>query len=173
VAAALAGALALAALPVGPAWAGSGGIGTPGGDCKRTGDARISNGLAIPPCNAPRRVKRVMAAANDIAKGKGYCLGGGHSGWRSPCYDCSGSVSYALHGGDLISSPEPSGALESWGRKGRGTWITVYANGGHAFMTIAGLRFDTSDTPGAGPGWASTMGYENPADYVARHFGRL
>ena len=164
-------ALAVGAFAASPALAGSGGTGAapPPPPTVKGGKAKLVNGLAIAPRSAPKRIKEVIAAANHIAKGYGYCLGGGHRSWKSRCYDCSGSVSYALHGGGLISSPLPSGDLERWGRKGKGGWITVYANGGHAFMTIAGLRFDTSDTPGGGPGWAKTMGYENPRSYVIRH----
>ncbi len=170
VAAAAAVAFAAAALSASPALAGSGGTGlnTPP-PTVRGANAKLRDGVAIAPRSAPRRVKDVIAAANHIAKGRAYCLGGGHQSWKSSCYDCSGSVSYALHGGGLISSPLPSGPMESWGRRGKGSWITVYANGGHAFMTIAGLRFDTSDTPGDGPGWAKGMGYENPRSYAIRH----
>jgi len=159
------------ALAASPALAGSGGTGAspPPPPTVKGGKAKLRNGLAIAPRSAPDRVKKVIAAANRIAKGHGYCLGGGHQSWKSSCYDCSGSVSYALHGGGLISSPVPSGTLESWGRAGKGGWITVYANGGHAFMTIAGLRFDTADTPGGGPGWATTMGYEDPHSFAIRH----
>ena len=121
------------------------------------------------PKKAPQSIKNAIAAANRISKGKPYCLGGGHASFRSSCYDCSGSVSYVLHAAHLLSAPEPSGPLESWGKRGKGGWITVYANGGHAFMTIAGLRFDTSDTPGDGPGWAKGMGYEDPSAFVVRH----
>jgi hypothetical protein len=162
--------LSIGVFAASPALAGSGGTSlTSPTPTVRGGNAKLRDGLAIAPRSAPKRVKAVIAAANHIAKGHGYCLGGGHQSWKSSCYDCSGSVSYALHGGGLISSPLPSGPMEKWGRKGKGRWITVYANGGHAFMTVAGLRFDTSDTAGAGPGWAKTMGYENPRDYVIRH----
>jgi hypothetical protein len=161
------------ALPASPALAGSGGTGaTPPPPATTPGHkAKLKNGYAIAPRSAPKRVKAAINAANRIAKGHGYCMGGGHQSWKSSCYDCSGSVSYALHAAKLLSSPLPSGSLEKWGGKGRGRWITVYANGGHAFMTIAGLRFDTSDTPGAGPGWAKGMGYENPNSYRVRHKG--
>ena len=164
-------AMAASALAATPALAGSGGTGTPPPPPPTVAGAKakLKNGYAIAPRKAPRRVKRVIAAANKIAKGHDYCLGGGHQSWKSSCYDCSGSVSYALHGGHLIASPVPSGSLEKWGRSGRGRWIAVYANGGHAFMTVAGLRFDTSDTPGNGPGWAKGMGYENPKSFVVRH----
>ena len=80
-------------------------------------------------------------------------MGGGHARWKSKCYDCSGAVSYALHGGRMLQ-PAPVRPLESWGDKGKGKWITVYANGGHAFAVIAGLRWDTSMTAGEGPGWS-------------------
>lgn len=157
--------LAIAATP---ASAGSGGssatpVAAPGAK------AKLVNGLAVPPKQAPEQVVEVIEAANRIAKGHPYCLGGGHQSFKSKCYDCSGSVSYALHGGGLLNYPKASSGFYRWGRTGRGSWITVYANGGHAFMTVAGLRFDTSDTPGQGPGWAKTMGYENPSAYQIRH----
>ncbi len=149
---------AAALIPITSAQAGSGGFGPTGGSGATVagGKAKLNNGLAIPPRRAPHRVKKAINAANEIAKGKGYCMGGGHGSWHSSCYDCSGSVSYAIGrpGADLLDSPLPSGSLEHWGKKGRGSWMTVYANGGHAYMVIAGLRFDTSQTPGAGPGWS-------------------
>ena len=171
--------LAFAALPIPPALAGSGGTGTTtgggGGDsnCTHHRSARLRNGKAIPPCSAPRRIKKVIYAANDIAKGHGYCLGGGHGSWKSKCYDCSGAVSYALHGGRLLSHPLDSSGLARWGGRGDGHRLTVYANSGHAFMMVAGLRFDTADTAGNGPGWARTMGYERPSQFAHRHKGRL
>ena len=165
-----------ALIPVTNAQAGTGGMGTGSGgsgsgNCSK--DAHIRNGKAVAPDCAPHKVKRVIAAANDIARGEGYCLGGGHQSWHSSCYDCSGAVSYALHGGDLLNRPRDSSGLARWGRGGRGDWITIYGNPGHAFMTVAGVRFDTSDTPGAGPGWSSSMGYENPREYTKRHRGGL
>jgi hypothetical protein len=169
--AAIALAAALALVPASAASAGSGGTSTSGsGDCGA--DARLVDGKAQAPDCAPRRVKRVIRAANEIAKGKDYCYGGGHSDWKSSCYDCSGSVSYALHGGDFIDHPMDSSGFMHWAHRGKGNWITVYANSGHAFAVIAGLRFDTSDTRGAGPGWAKGMGAENPRDYRKRHKGR-
>ena len=159
---------AAAAIPPVAAEAGSGGLSSHTGtaDCQKP--ARLRNGKAIAPRCAPRKVKLAIDAANDIAKGHGYCLGGGHSSWKSSCYDCSGAVSYALHGARLLDHPLDSSGLARWGRRGKGDWMTIYGNGGHAFMTIAGLRFDTSDTAGAGPGWAKTMGAENPRDYAKR-----
>jgi hypothetical protein len=168
---------AVAALPSGAAMAGSGGVGDggDGGGHQTTsgGNAKLSHGKAIPPRSAPQRVKQVIYAANAIAKGKDYCYGGGHSSWKSSCYDCSGSVSYALHGGDLIHHPMDSSGLANWASKGKGNWISVYGNSGHAFMMVAGLRFDTSDTRGAGPGWARSMGAENPGSFRVRHKGAL
>ncbi len=171
-------ACALAAgLALGPATAlgGSGGVGAGGtsGGCKSGSQAKLRDGLAIPPCSAPQRIKDVIAAANEIAKGTPYCYGGGHASFKSSCYDCSGAVSYALHGGRLLDSPLDSSGLMRWARHGKGGWLTVYANPGHAFLTVAGLRFDTSDTKGAGPGWASTMGAERPGEYRKRHKANL
>jgi hypothetical protein len=158
------------ALPAG-ASAGSGGVTLSGDNCVNRSSAKLDNGKAIAPCEAPRRVKRVIRAANEIAKGKDYCWGGGHGEWKSSCYDCSGAVSYALHGGDLLDSPLDSSGLANWGRKGRGNWITVYANSGHAYAVIAGLRFDTSMTAGDGPGWSSQM--RSSDGYRVRHHGKL
>ncbi len=153
-----------------PALAGSGGVGGPGsgGDGGGpAGKAKLRDGKAVAPSNAPSRVKQVIAAANDIAKGKGYCMGGGHGSWNDNCYDCSGAVSYALHGGDFVNSPMPSGSYTGWGKKGKGKWITVYANGGHMYAVIAGLRFDTSMTAGDGPGWSKEM--RSSSGFSVRH----
>lgn len=106
--------------------------------------ARLAaNGLAIAPENAPEAVKRVIAAGNRIAKTP-YKWGGGHGSWNDSGYDCSGSVSYALRGGGLIKSSAPSYGYYSYGESGPGKWITIYTNAGHMYMTVAGLRFDTS-----------------------------
>jgi hypothetical protein len=173
----LAGALALACaiplvLPGTPATAGNGGTGQPAPTVKGS-KAKLRHGRAVAPRNAPRRVKRVIAAANKIAKGHGYCNGGGYSKWKSPCYDCASAVSYALHGGGLIKQAMPPTSLRSWGQHGHGKWISVYANSGHAWMKIAGLRFDTADTRGAGPGWAKGMGWESSQSYATRHRSRF
>jgi hypothetical protein len=167
--AAVAVACAVAALPA-PALADSGGIGGPGSGGSSggpAGKAKLRNGLAVPPSNAPVRVKKVIRAANDIAKGKGYCMGGGHGSWHDNCYDCSGAVSYALHGGRFVSSPMPSGSYRNWGKRGKGKWITVYAHGGHMYAVIAGLRFDTSMTAGKGPGWSKDM--RSSSGFSVRH----
>ena len=163
-------AAALATLPVALAQAGDGGIGTSSSQA-RPGKARLVHGKAIAPSNAPARVVGVIDAANRIARGTDYCYGGGHASFKSRCYDCSGSVSYALHGGHLLRRPMASGDLMHWGRGHRGKWITVFANSGHAYMTVAGLRFDTSMTRGTGPGWSRHM--RSGAGYRKRHKGRF
>jgi hypothetical protein len=146
-----------AALPAGAAPGSTGGTSTEPEPTGPTGEAKIEDGLAIPPTDAPSRIVNAIEAANEIAKGKDYCYGGGHGKWRSRCYDCSGAVSYALHGGGMLDSPLPSGSLSKWGERGKGNWLTVYANGGHAYAVIAGLRWDTSMTTGKGPGWSDEM----------------
>jgi hypothetical protein len=138
-------------------------------------EATLVDGRVIAPASAPRRVKRVIEAANRLVE-KPYVYGGGHRPFSSALdrgYDCSGAVSYALYGGRFLRSPLPSGALMSWGQDGPGQWITVYAHGGHAYIVVAGLRFDTSlrdpDAPGprSGPRWSRTL-RESDA-FVARH----
>ena len=162
---------AAAAFAVAPATASSGGTGTPPPPPPTVAGkkAKLVNGYAVAPKSAPKAVKGAIAAANRIAKGHGYCLGGGYAHWHSKCYDCSSSVSYALHGGGLINHPMSPTYLERWGRVSKGKWITVYANSGHAWMTIAGLRFDTADTAGQGPGWAKGLGWEATQSYTSRH----
>src|SRR4051812_10295032 len=98
--------------------------------------AKIVNGKAIPPKGAPKRVKRVIAAANKIVS-MPYRYGGGHGSFTDSGYDCSGSVSFALHGGKFVKAPKDSSDFMSWGRAGKGKWITVYTNPGHAFMMVA------------------------------------
>jgi hypothetical protein len=156
----LATATALIALPSSAFAGGSGGIDTTGSDAPEAGTrAKLVNGQAIPPADAPPEVVAAIDAANRIVKGKGYCMGGGHQKWNSSCYDCSGTVSYALgdKGAGLLKAPMPSGSFRSWGQRGKGTWITTYSNPGHMFAVIAGLRLDTSATPGEGPGWSTNV----------------
>ena len=128
----------------------------------------LASGELIPPAAAPARVKAVIAAANRIRL-RPYIYGGGHASFASRGYDCSGSVSFALHGGRFLASPLPSGSLESWGEEGEGRWITVYANAGHAYMTVAGMRFDTAGDEGeeTGPRWHSEL--LTNEGFVARH----
>jgi hypothetical protein len=137
--------------------------------CTPTAKAKLlATGTLVPPKSAPPRIKAVIAAANKITK-KPYIYGGGHGRWWDRGYDCSGSVSFALHGGKFLQSPLPSGSMESWGLEGDGRWITVYANGGHAYAVIAGVRFDTSGDSGGetGPRWHEEL--RDNVGYIARH----
>jgi cell wall-associated NlpC family hydrolase len=122
----------------------------------------LPDGTAVAPENAPDVVKRVILAGNEIAKFP-YKWGGGHGAWRDNGYDCSGSVSFALAGAGLLNSPLTSGLFMNYGASGPGRWITIYANAGHVFMVVAGLRFDTSGQGRAGTRWqeesVSTSGY--------------
>jgi hypothetical protein len=103
----------------------------------------LPDGSAAAPADAPVEVQNAIFAANRL-NGKPYIYGGGHRRWEDRGYDCSGTVSYALHGAGLIDASMASGGFMRWGEKGPGQWITVYANGGHAYAVIAGLRLDTS-----------------------------
>jgi cell wall-associated NlpC family hydrolase len=132
-----------------------------------TGRATITNdGLAVAPADAPEAVEQVIAAGNEIAK-KPYKYGGGHGDWNDSGYDCSGSVSYALHGAGLLNHPKDSGELMGWRFSGRGEWITVYANSGHVYMKVAGLRFDTSGLDEDGTRWHDTRATRE--GYAVRH----
>lgn len=131
--------------------------------------ARLVGSRAIAPANAPAMVKRVIAAANHI-RTTPYIWGGGHGRWQDSGYDCSGAVSYALHGGKLLTSPLTSGSFETFGEAGPGRWITIYANASHAYMVVAGLRFDTAgDLNESGPRWHPTVAAAATGSYVARH----
>jgi hypothetical protein len=137
--------------------------------CTPTAKAKLlGNGMLVPPASAPPRVKAVIAAANKI-RSKPYVWGGGHARWWDRGYDCSGSVSFAVHGGRFLESPLPSGPMESWGESGEGRWITVYANAGHAYAVIAGYRWDTSGDAGGetGPRWHEDL--RDNVGFVARH----
>ncbi len=118
--------------------------------------AKIVDGIAYAPENAPDAVKAVIWAGNDIV-GLPYVYGGGHGDFDDDGYDCSGTVSYALHGGDLLARPRDSSSFYGYGARGKGSWITIYTNSGHAYMTVAGIRLDTSaaDDRGGlkGPRW--------------------
>lgn len=143
---------------------------TPEGATRTSGDcgAELVDGRAIAPPDAPEAVKQVVAGANRI-NGRPYVWGGGHIGFVSKGYDCSGAVGYALHGAGLLETTMVSGQLAGWGEAGPGEWITVYANADHVFMVVAGLRFDTrGDRPGvSGPRWK--MAKADPRRFVARH----
>ncbi len=118
--------------------------------------ARVIDGMAAAPMQAPAAVQNMIWTANQII-GLPYIWGGGHASFVSPGYDCSGTVSFALHGADLLSTPMDSSEFMRWDSKGIGQWVTIFTNPGHAYMTIAGVRLDTSaaDDPSnqQGPRW--------------------
>jgi peptidoglycan hydrolase-like protein with peptidoglycan-binding domain len=121
--------------------------------------------------SAPARVRRLIHAGNRIAKHP-YKYGGGHGTWNDSGYDCSGSVSYVLHHAGLLrGGARPSGGFTSYGYAGRGRWVTIYANGGHMFLTVAGLRFDTTDRDRDGTRWHRDM--RTTAGYAVRHPGGI
>jgi len=132
--------------------------------------ARYVNGLAAAPMEAPAAVQQMIWAGNELI-GLPYVWGGGHGSWIARGYDCSGTVSFALHAAGLLSTPEDSSELEGFGSHGIGRWVAVFGNSGHAYMTIAGLRLDTSsaDDPSnqQGPRWRP-LRTEN-SGYVVRH----
>jgi hypothetical protein len=111
-----------------------------------------ADGLAVAPAGAPAPVASLIAAANAIAQ-LPYKYSGGHKSFEDTAYDCSGSVSFALHGAGLLSTTLDSTGLSHWGASGPGTWITIYANKTHTYLVVAGLRFDTSGQKTAGTRW--------------------
>jgi lysozyme family protein len=115
---------------------------------------------------AQQLVRRIVAAGNRIA-GKPYKYGGGHGRWHDSGYDCSGSVSYALHGAGLLASALTSGDFMSWGAPGKGRWVTIYANPGHVYMVVNGRRFDTTGRDESGSRWQSRS--RSSAGYAVRH----
>ncbi len=132
--------------------------------------ARYVGGYAAAPMNAPPAVQQVIWTANEII-GLPYIFGGGHASFSSPGYDCSGTVSFALHGGSLLSTPMDSSEFMAWGSHGAGRWIAVFGNAEHAYMDIAGLRLDTSaaDDPSnqQGPRWRPLR--PGNAGFTVRH----
>jgi cell wall-associated NlpC family hydrolase len=129
--------------------------------------ARVTkSGLAIAPENAPIAVQKIIAAGNKIAR-KPYLWGGGHGKWEDSGYDCSGSVSYALRGANLMKSPAPSYGFYGYGKAGKGEWVTIYTNAGHMYMTVAGLRFDTSGRGNSGSRWQTEM--RSSSGFKIRH----
>jgi hypothetical protein len=130
----------------------------------------LPDGTAQAPEDAPEVVKRVILAANQIAKFP-YKWGGGHGAWRDNGYDCSGSVSFALAGAGLLDRPLTSGLLAGYGAPGPGRWITIYANEGHVFMVVAGLRFDTSGQGRAGTRWQEDV--RTTGGFAVRHIPGL
>jgi len=136
------------------------------GNASVAGIAVNTGGMVQAPAGAPAAIARVIAAGNAIA-GLPYVWGGGHGSFQANGYDCSGSISYALAAAGLVSSPLTSGSFESWGAAGPGRWITVYANAGHAWMTVAGWRFDTVALSTGGTRWSQGGG--EFAGFVVRH----
>ena len=132
--------------------------------------ARYVDGLAAAPMSVPAAVQEIIWAGNELI-GLPYIYGGGHASFISPGYDCSGTVSFALHGASLLQTPEDSSEFEVWGSHGAGRWVTIFANAGHAYMTVAGLRLDTSaaDDPSneQGPRWRPLR--PDNEGFVVRH----
>ncbi len=180
----LAGATALCVFAITvPAAAQTGGSGPPGGTTTTTttpapvgppGRAKIrKDGTAVAPADAPAQIQSAIAAANAIHT-LPYVWGGGHRSFYASGYDCSGAVSYVLHAAGLLTSPMTSGSLaSSWGLPGKGRWITVYGNASHAYMVIAGKRFDTSSggdrwNQGSGPRWRKQK--RKPLGFMGKYF---
>ena len=172
-----------AAGPAGPTAAGGGTLAASGptgasGTTGATGTPGIGgslarilpDGLAQAPADAPAAVQQAIAAGNQLI-GQPYLYGGGHASFISNGYDCSGAVSYALHGGSLLAAPLDSSQFELWGVSGAGQWITVYTNPQHAYAEIAGIRLDTSTAGDAsgqtGPRWRPLL--STHTGFVARH----
>jgi cell wall-associated NlpC family hydrolase len=138
--------------------------------------AKIIKGVAYAPSNAPLQVQKIIWAGNKI-RHKPYVFGGGHGVWNDVGYDCSGSVSYVLHAAGLLKVSMDSSQFESWGSGGAGQWVTVYTNPAHAFIQVAGIRFDTSaeddphPPPGTGPRWRPDM--DSTRGFQSRHPSNL
>jgi cell wall-associated NlpC family hydrolase len=132
--------------------------------------ARFVDGLAAAPEGVPAVIQDVIWAGNEVI-GLPYIYGGGHSSFVSPGYDCSGTVSFALHGANLLAAPADSSEFEAWGSHGAGRWVAIFANAGHAYMTVAGLRLDTSpaEDPASleGPRWRPLR--QSNAGFIVRH----
>jgi hypothetical protein len=128
--------------------------------------AKLIGAQALSPSVAPPQVLAAVAAANSIA-GLPYRWGGGHGSFDDTGYDCSGAVSKVLNAVGALENPLDSGSLRTWGERGKGRWITVYTNPGHAYVVIAGLRFDTSGRGGKGPRWRKES--RPSRGFVARH----
>jgi hypothetical protein len=168
-----------------PAAAQTGGTATPGSTTTTTtsttpapvgppGRAKLrKDGIAVAPADAPAEIQAAIAAGNSI-RHLPYRWGGGHRNFYDSGYDCSGAVSYVLHAAGMLSSPLTSGGLaSSWGAPGKGRWIMVFANAGHTYMKVAGLRFDTSSAgdrmrQGKGPRWRKTK--RKPTGYAIKYY---
>ncbi|MGO9321511.1 MAG: hypothetical protein ACLQBY_12010 [Solirubrobacteraceae bacterium] len=132
--------------------------------------ARFVDGLAAAPMGVPAVIQEIIWAGNELI-GLPYIYGGGHASFVSPGYDCSGTVSFALHGASLLATPEDSSEFEAWGSHGAGRWVAIFANPGHAYMTVAGLRLDTSPAEDPanleGPRWRPLR--QSNAGFTVRH----
>jgi hypothetical protein len=166
--------LCLVAAAASPAFAQTGGAVAPGGSATPAGGpvkraTLLPSGKAVAPAGAPAAVVNAIAAGNAIRK-KPYVWGGGHASFDARGYDCSGAVSFVLNAAGMLSSPLPSGPLMGWGQPGKGRWISVFANGGHVYSVIAGLRWDTSamGAGGKGPRWRPTK--RSPKGFAVRHY---
>ena len=126
----------------------------------------LPNGIALPPLEAPEAVRQMIEAGNVIARSP-YLWGGGHGKWVDKGYDCSGSVSFVLAAAGYLEAPLASGPLMSWGEPGPGKWVSIYAHQGHVWMTVAGIRFDTSGARETGSRWQNAM--RSSAGFVVRH----
>jgi hypothetical protein len=129
----------------------------------------LPGGRAVAPASAPAAVEAMIEAGNRI-RSRPYSWGGGHRSWSARGYDCSGSVSYVMHAAGLLESPLDSHGFMRWGASGAGQWVRIYANDGHVFAVIAGLRWDTSmtdDGDRSGPGWSEEM--RSTAGFRLRH----
>jgi cell wall-associated NlpC family hydrolase len=158
---------------VGPAPTGAASRGTPraaggaiGGHVSVDRASALANGVAVPPLEGPDEVKQIIEAGNIIARSP-YVWGGGHGKWIDKGYDCSGSVSFALAAAGLLDGPLDSGRLSHWGDPGPGRWVTIYANAGHVFMEVAGVRFDTSAARIRGSRWDNSG--RSTAGFAVRH----
>jgi peptidoglycan hydrolase-like protein with peptidoglycan-binding domain len=125
-----------------------------------------AGGLAVAPAGAPAAIAAIIQSGNVIAH-MPYRFGGGHQSWQDTGYDCSGSVSFALHGAGLLDAPLASYDFYNWGEAGPGQWVTIYAKDDHAYMVVAGLRYDTAASKGGGS--RCTTASRAPDGYVARH----
>ena len=161
---------AIAVIAPGSAYAQCGGGGLSPAEidiCTPTQKAKLlPNGMLVPPKSAPARVKAVIGAANKI-RSKPYVYGGGHARWWDSGYDCSGSVSYVLHAAGLLNRALDSTGFMGYGERGRGTWVTIRSNPSHAYMIVAGLRFDTSARRQTGNRWSEQM--RSASGYRGRH----
>jgi len=146
--------------------------GAAGSDPARARTVSLSGGLATAPPDAPAKVQAIVAAGNQVAR-LPYVYGGGHGAdkgegiWVDNAYDCSGSVSFALANAGFLDSPMDSSSLARWGKPGRGRWVTIYANAGHAFMEVGGARFDTVGLKQSGSRWQPA--YRSISGFTVRH----